>query len=314
MTPENGTKNHSFWKKRRKKKFNKVFILLIVLVYIVSRTTPILTENSNRFHTITHGTLEDQLSFEGVILREEKVLANHSRGMIVESGERVAKGQRIAPGLNSPGPGTVAINRDGFEERLSLENLMDNGNPYWDTLQEILGEESVENQDGIRLVTGYRWGAVGAVSLEKTEDIQSGQRLWIQAENQKVRGEVVWIQEVDGNNRSFLLIQSNEYLKGIYDHRKLDFTLIKRTVEGLSVPIDAVYYREGDAFVTLRKAGNDAEDLEVPVNIILADEELAILSAEELTDDEGEIIQTVSLYDKILLDQANRKGKDGPHE
>lgn len=311
MIPENGTKNHSLWKKRRKKKFNKVFILLIVLVYIVSRTTPILTENSNKFHTITYGTLEDQLSFEGVILRDEKVLADNSRGLMVDSGERVARGQGITSGLNSPGPGTIAKNRDGFEDGLSLEALLQNGDPYLDTIGEILGKESVDTRDGIRLITGYHWGAVGAVSLEKAEEIQPGQKLWIQARDQRVRGKVVWIQEVDSRNNTLVLIQSNEYLEGVHEHRKLDFTLIKRKVEGLSVPMDAIYYLEGDAYITQRKAG---EDLKVPVNIILADDQLAILSGDQFTDDQGEVKQTVSLYDEILLDQANPKGKDGHHE
>lgn len=311
MIPENGIKTHLLRKKRRKKKFNKAFILLIVLVYIVSRTTPILTENADRFHTITHGTLEDRLSFEGVILRDETVLANHSRGMMVESGERVAREQGITSSLDSPSPGTIVGNRDGFEDSLNFEDLLHNADPYLETLQELLDDENVDTQDGIRLVSGYHWGAVGAISPEKAEEIQPDQRVWIEAQGQRVRGKIVWIQERENSNRLLILVQSNEYLEGIYDNRKLNFTLVKKKVEGLSVPIDAVYYQEGKAYVTQRKTG---KDLEVPVNIILADDQLAILSADQFTDAEGEVKQTVSLYDEILLDQGNRKGKEGLNE
>ncbi len=311
MIPENGIINHSLWKKRRKKKFNKVFILLIVLVYIVSRTTPILTENDNHFHTITHGTLEETLSFEGVILRDEQVLTNHSRGMLVESGERVARGQGITNSLNSPSPGIITGSRDGFEESLNFETVVHNFEPYLETIQELLDNEDIDTQEGIRLITGYHWGAVGAVLTDQAEEIQSGQRVWIQAQGQKVRGKIVWIQEQENPGTSLVLVKSSEYLEGIYDHRKLNFTLIKRKVEGLSVPIDSVYYQEDKAYVTQRKTG---DNVKVPVNIILADEEMAILSADRFTDSKGEVQHTVSLYDEILLKQGNSNGKEELHE
>ncbi len=311
MIPENGIINHSLWKKRRKKKFNKAFILLIVLVYIVSRTTPILTENSNHFHTITHGTLEETLSFEGIILREEKVLTNNSRGMTVESGERVAHGQGITNNLNSPSPGVVTDSRDGFEKSLNLKKVLHNPPSYLETIQELLANEDMDTQDGIRLITGYHWGAAGVVSPDRADKLQPGQRVWIEVQGNRARGEIVWIQERESNNPSLILFESTEYLEGVYDHRKLNFTLIKRKVEGLSVPIDAVYYQEEQAYVTQRKSGNNRE---VPVNIILADEQRAILSADRFTDSEGDLQQTVSLYDEILINHGNSKGKEELNE
>jgi len=311
LKSDNRTKNLSLSKKRRKRKFNKAFILLIVLVYIVSRTTPILTENSNRFHTITHGTLEDTLAFEGIILRDEKVLSYNSRGMMVESGQRVAKGQGITNSLNSPSPGVITKNRDGFEENLDIQKILLDSEPYLETIEELLNKGSIDTQDGIRLVKGYHWGAVGAVTSETAEEIQTGRGVWIEVQGQRVRGEISWIHESESINGSFILVQSSEFLEGVYDNRKLNFTLIKREVQGLSVPIDAIYYQDGKTYVTQRKAGNN---LEVPVNIILADEQLAILSADQFTDTEGEFRKTVSLYDEILLNQGNDRGKEGLNE
>ena len=311
MISKNETRNHSLWKKRRKRKFNKAFILLIVLVYIVSRTTPILTENPNRFHTITHGTLEDVLSFEGIILRDEQVLTTNSSRMTVESGQRVAKGQEISAGLHSPKAGTITKGRDGFEEDLNISKVLQKPENHLGLINEILNKEVVEAQEGLRLVEGFHWGAVGVVSTEASKEIQSGRRVWIEGNGQRVRGRIAWIQERENGEDSYILVRSNEYFEGIYDHRKLDFTLIKREVEGLSVPINAIYYENGVSFVTQRKAGNN---LKVPVNIILSDEEIAILSADRFRDSEGEIQSTVSIYDEVLLNQGNGKGKEELNE
>lgn len=311
MLPEKGINNHSFSKRRKKKKFNKVFILLIVLVYIVSRTSPILTENSNHFHTITHGALEDSISFEGIILREEKVLTNSSRGLMVESKERVAKGQRITNTLESPGSGVIVKNRDGFEDKLNFQGVTQNPQGHQDTLEELLELQEHPREDGIRLISGYHWGALGSVSIEEAKEIQVGQRIWIQAQENRVRGRIIWIQESDEPDGSLILIQSSEYLEGIYDSRKLEFTLIKKTVEGLSVPIDAVYYQQDTAYVTRRTAGKNQE---VPVNVLLADEERAILSGNQFRDSDGEVQHTVSLYDEVLLNQRRSLGEEGPDE
>lgn len=311
MIPENGTKTHSLWKKRRKRKFNKVFILLIVLVYIVSRTTPILTENPNRLHTITHGTLEDTISFEGIILRNEQVIANHSRGMTVDSGQRVAKGQSITAGLKSPASGIIMETHDGLGESLKLEEVVHNPDPYLESIEGILDNDPVDTQEGIRLITGYHWGAVGNVTPETAEEIQPGQRVWIEAQGQRARGTIVWSKENESTNNSLVLVQSSEYLEGIHENRKLNLTLIKRKVEGLSVPIEAVYHMQEKAYVTRRKSGNN---MEVPVNIILADEQRAILSADQFTDSQGTVQRTVSLYDEIILDQGNNRGKEGINE
>ncbi|NBG89151.1 HlyD family efflux transporter periplasmic adaptor subunit [Isachenkonia alkalipeptolytica] len=311
MIPENGTKTHSFKRKRRKRKFNKAFILLIVLVYIVSRTTPILTENPNRFHTLTHGTLEDRLSFEGLILRNEEVVRNASRGLVVEPGERVGKGQLITEGLSSPASGVIVETRDGFEEKLAFNRVLEAPEAHLDTAQEVMDLEAVDSKEGIRIIKGYHWGILGEVSLEEGKELQPGQRIWIESRGKRVRGTVAWSGEKETGEGAWLMVKSTEHLDGIYDNRRQDITLIKREVEGLSVPLDTIYYQEDQAYVTQRKSGNNEK---VPVNILLADEEGAILSADEFTDAEGEVHRTVSLYDEVLLNQGNSRGEEGPDE
>lgn len=307
MIPKYGTNTQSFSKKRRKKKFNKVFILLIVLVYIVSRTTPILTENAKDFHTITYGTLEDSISFKGVILRDETVLTGNTRNVLVESGERVANGQGITEGLQSPSPGVIVLNKDGYEEQLNFCEILQNPEKRLEILENLADNEHIEEVDGIRLVKGYHWGVVGKIPRAEAKELQIGQSIHIESEEQRVRGEVAWAQEIEDADSSLVMVRSKEFLEGIYKNRKMDLTLIKREVEGLVVPVDTVYYKDGDPYVTKRQLEKSSE---VPVNIILKDEQRAILSSEEFTDSDGTTSQTVSLYDKILLDPGKEQGED----
>ncbi len=307
LVPENGIKDPKFQRKRRKRKFNKAFILLIVLVYIVSRTTPILTEGPGKIHTVTHGTLEDRLSFEGIILRKEAVIARSSRGSLVESGQRVAKGQSVTESLHSPASGVISTTVDGFEEVLDFEEILKAPKTCLDTVQQLIDQESIDKKGGIRLIRGYQWGALGKVTPKEGKALSPGQNIWIESGEQRVRGTVAWIGEGEEDQGFWVMVESTEDLQGVYDNRRQNITLVKQTVEGLTVPLDAVYYQGDHAYVTRKK---DGKNTEVPVKVLLADEERAILSKDSFIDEKGEAQPTVSLYDEVLLNQQNSRGED----
>ena len=108
-----------------------------------------------------------------------------------------------------------------------------------------------------------------------------------------------------------VLVQSSEYLEGVYDSRKLELTLVIGEVEGLKVPVDALHYQQDTPYVTRRQTG---ENRPVPVNILLTDGEYAVLSQGRFFDSDGEAHTTVTLYDEILLNQSSDSGEEGQHE
>lgn len=90
-------------KKHKKRRFTrglgKKIIIIIVILYIISRIPPFLTQAGNKVYIAQFGNISEQVFAEGYIVRNEKVIKNFEEGeinLIVPEGEKVAKGQKIA--------------------------------------------------------------------------------------------------------------------------------------------------------------------------------------------------------------------------
>lgn len=86
-------------KRRTRKHFNKIIVVLIISLYFVSRMYPILGASNNKVTIAQYGKIEVVVSGVGYIARDEVVYDNIAEGEIkyfVADGEKVTKNQKLA--------------------------------------------------------------------------------------------------------------------------------------------------------------------------------------------------------------------------
>ncbi len=86
-------------RKKARKGFGKIFIILIISLYFLSRIFPILGTNSQKTVYTEYGKIENVIAVTGYIARDEKVFTNTGEGEVkyfVSEGEKVSKGEKLA--------------------------------------------------------------------------------------------------------------------------------------------------------------------------------------------------------------------------
>lgn len=91
-------------KKRTKKRLpfkvlSRLFVFIVVLLYLISRMPPFFSQATNKTYVVEYGKIEAVVSTEGYIARDEKIIKRLGEGelsLLVKEGEKVRKGQKLA--------------------------------------------------------------------------------------------------------------------------------------------------------------------------------------------------------------------------
>jgi len=111
----------------KRKKIGRLVITAILLLYIATKIWPFLNDASNKTIVVPYGKIEEKVSVNAYVIRDEKVISNIKEfsdvEFLVEEGKMVAKGQEIAKFyLTDDNNSTVEKDLKTLEERIDSIN------------------------------------------------------------------------------------------------------------------------------------------------------------------------------------------------
>ncbi len=305
MTEENQKTLSLLKRRKRKKRIRRLIVILGILLFIFSKSAPVLMGTAEEYHRVELRKMADIKGIDGFIFREEEVLSTHLPTVQVELGRRVPANTTVGTQVSTPYAGVVEWGVDGLEEFRSLEDLLKGNLPDREELQRVLEDSSLKRPHGIRLITGYQWGFLGEIPEADAIGMTEGQSVRLRKESEELRGTIRVLENI--GDRVKILVTSREVFSGLYKERQMSMEIQTREFEGLWIPDGAILDREHEPYVIQQSIGGKKE---VPVRILLENEEGALVQRGSFTDPEGNRIPTLSLYDEILLNPRQDNGEE----
>ncbi|NLZ93816.1 MAG: hypothetical protein GX922_07380 [Firmicutes bacterium] len=214
------------------------------------------------------GVLEQSLSVEGVIIRQERVVAAPVSGTLhwqAEAGERLAIGETVATIVTAAGnthtvtmpePGIVVKELDGLESTLQPLIIED---PTSLIIKKIIqNERHVQNladrsevQQGslvFKVVNNYTWYYAVQFPKEHFASFDGKQTVYLRfAGSENIAAKVKYLEEDAEKVTAILVLQQS--VEGCYDKRFLAAEIIAARSAGIVLPASAILLRDGQAGV-----------------------------------------------------------------
>jgi len=196
--------------------------------------------------------------------------------------------------------GILSYYADGYENSLTPENLDEfkysDAKEISDKTVELKHNDVRRNEPMFKICDNDNWYIVCWVESASIAKYQAGQDITFQFDDGSVDMTIESITE-DGD-RWKIVCWSNNYYESFTTSRVKDGVLISKNYEGLIVKNSCITTRKGKIGVMVLQKTGDYEFTRIKV--IANDEEYSALADDTFTDQNGETVKTVQVYDEIL--------------
>ncbi len=188
---------------------------------------------------------------------------------------------------------------DGFEDKLSLENI---DSISVDTIKAVVDDDNKSIVHGSstkvgKVISGYKWKMIGVVSSSYT-NIQPGSKVNIRFSStpDTIEAVVESIKPTEDGTENVIIISCDKLTYDFVQHRVEKAELVLNDYEGIKVPRDAIRFNSANEKGVYILLGQRVAFRKVDV---VYENDKYILS--RITTDNG----FVSMYDDIIVDGAN---------
>lgn len=305
-------------KKSKLKIWIIAYILIIILLYIVIYWIPRVSDIFLETYTAEYGTLEKSVSTEYVAVRKERLYHSDNEGSLVKKAEQGSLRRahtRIVnvgnSGYYTHEHGTVSYYFDDLEAVFTPETMeelktseidfSDNSNKDKKETVGVLKKcpsNNIKLGDAIfKIVDNSKWYLVTWLNNAATGDLTTGSSVLIEIDDSKpLRMEVHSIKNQGTKKR--VIFSCNRYYNKYDKIRKGKCRIIKSGSSGIILERDSIVKENGiEGVHVLNKLGNEKF---VPVNVLLTDGDMVVVSANRFYDDKGMEVLTISNYATIL--------------
>lgn len=320
-------------KKIRKKSIILFFIAVIalyVIIYIVPKVTGALVSS----YTATYGELKICDETDGWLVRSEKVYTAGSGGSInryIKESTLIRRGTSVMEISGDAGGeidaaytdllsrlgdsavetetytaedvGIVCYYADGYEGKLTPETMEKGGLSYYskvtqDAVTDLKRDTAVKGEPVFKITDRTKWYLVCFVEQSSADRYEAGQEIDVVFEDDQVRMDVHSVKKMDGKVR--IILETDYYYSGFAKTRAAKVSLVTYENRGLIVENDSITEEKGQKGVYVKvRSGNFVF---VPIRIYKTDGQYSLVADGTYTDDKGEIVSTVEIYDEILKD------------
>ncbi|MBQ4109778.1 MAG: hypothetical protein IJC74_02725 [Clostridia bacterium] len=152
-----------------------------------------------------------------------------------------------------------------------------------------------------KIINNYEWYVSALVNYEDIKDIKPGEesayvKLRITSKSDEaVEAVVTHISPPGENEMCVVTVKSTKYLDNLFDSRTVDFEIIKKEYQGLKVPADSIYEKDGVRGVLVIK---DSVARFVPVDVLYEEKSFAVVKNGSTTI--GSSTEELVLYDLVI--------------
>ena len=309
-----------------------LFVIALVTLYVIIYIVPGVTGALISSYTAVYGQLRVTDETTGYLVRNETVYTASAGGEInryMEEGDLVRQGASImeingssdgeiradyADLLTRLGDGAVETENytagdggvvsyyaDGYESRLSPDNMEDGDYDYYskltqDSVTDLRRDIAKKGEPVYKIVDRTRWYIVCFVDKEHADRYQEGAAVNVEFADDAVETTVLRADKMDGRCR--VILETDYYYARFAYRRAAEVRLVTYDEQGLLVENDSIAEKKGKKGVYVKtKTG---EYTFVPVKVYATDGEKSLIADDYFYDDEGIYTDTVDIYDEVL--------------
>ena len=324
-----------------KRKHVVILILLIVAVYIITTTVPMLKKVVTPTTIIKNGELKIGNEVTGYVLRDETVYGAKSEGNVeykVKEGDLVKVGTTVISFTKSESSsddedkkykgdvvdslgkalkktdssqaqrkGVFSTYIDGYENYFKVDNFdkitEKKASKKTNNVEKFKAGSVKANQPMYKLTDQSIWYILCWIDSEDVSKYEEGNSVTVQIDDDEIKFNIEKI-EVEGYKWKVLL-KCNRYYEDFAKIRKADISLVATSREGLLVPNKCITTKKKQQGVYVVSKTGDTSF--VPINVKATDGENSIVSETSFYDEDGNLVNTVSIYDEILNNPKKEK-------
>lgn len=316
------------------------FILALVLLYIVIYVIPKVTGAFETTEVLKAGGLQETEETTCYFVRDESVYEAGSAGSLkylIDEGTHIRKGTKVAE-LTADGNSSSGKNGKSAEEKSDykeiISRLSDNvirsisceaqssgvlsyytdgyetyftpktmGKLTYDDVEglkieaeDVKRKSTMEKEPLFKICDNDNWYIMCWVEAASVAKYQVGQSITVQLPAGDVKTTVKSITE-DGDQWK-LILRSNRYYEEFAKSRIEEGILISQEYTGLIAKSSSITTKDGQTGVMVRQTSG--EFVFTRVKVIASDGEYSVLKDVSFTDEEGNSVNTVNVYDEIL--------------
>ena len=165
----------------------------------------------------------------------------------------------------------------------------------------------LEGQIFAKVINNFEWFVAALFPIEALEGLSPGSFVELRMLNHsdlKVNA-VVESLSPEEEGQVVAVLKSTQYVEGIYTAREVEFELIKKTYEGLKIPLSALVEEGEETFVFVVKDGLYRR---VKVRVLYREKNFALI--EDLSSEVIQERQHVILYDLVVVNPETVKEGD----
>lgn len=279
----------------------------IVVPAILEKDTQIKNKMQEISDIVTGKNSGDLVSQErklsDLIDQKSKLLSDNAKNtpydelesLYAKEQELVEKLEDFSEKISAEKSGVISFNLDGVESMLTPENLATIERKDLEAAKQGLITDTADVESGqkplYRLVNNYRWVCILNVDAkDAVGEIREGtifQMMFDAMGDRPYEGKVEMVRDMDDGSKLYAFSMTED-IGPLISVRQARVTL-KRTFNGLSVPLNALYNENGK---TVIKQVVDSKVQPIEVNTIIKDEDRAIIESanSEITIKEGQVV------------------------
>ncbi len=197
-------------------------------------------------------------------------------------------------------PCTVSYYVDGYEAYFTPESMR--SLRYEDvadkefTVHNLVREDTLEGEPLYKLCKTQKWYMAAWVEAGNVSKYAEGEAVTVNLPDGSVKAEIIDI--IEDGDRWLVLFESNRYYKGLTSKRCESATVITSDYSGILIDNASITTKDGQ--VGVYKKLKNGEYTFVRISVITTNGEQSLAEVSYFYDDEGNMVDTVEIYDEIL--------------
>ena len=216
--------------------------------------------------------------------------------------------------IKSPKSGIVSYKVDGFEDKITPNNLSELNKKYLESLNLKTGKIIATSEECGKIIDNFNCYIATISNSDEAKNAKVNDKIKIRkASNDEIDATITNINpQEDGS--VLLIVSFNKQIEELTNYRKISFDLIWWEYEGLKVPNQSILEENGLNYVIRNRAGYLSKLL---VKVSKQNESYSIITSyttDELrelgfTDNQINEYKKISIYDEILLNPNTSRVK-----
>ncbi len=315
---------------KKTKKAIYIYLAALLLLYIVVEVLPKVTDIFETTQVLEPGDLKISYETTGYFIKEEAIgIAAESGDVtyLVSEGTAVKKGYPVVSveengskkekrfteyldmlegydGLseeyNSPISGVFSLTIDGYEDYFTSENMDKIKRETVESLSydpvNLERSSVIKGEPVYKVSMDDSWYILCWVDEETAETYTEGKKVTLELPEGSVDAIVHSMEKEDGDYR--VIFHLDVYYKAFCESRAEDMSIITSDNEGLIVDNKCIVEKNGVQGVYVKNKNGDYSFTRIKV--ISSNGDQSVIEDVTFTDDEGNQVYTVDVYDEVL--------------